>query len=118
MADTPGGFAVQEVTCDECGESLGYQAADAPVQRELWRHNKCPVRIARELGMTRDAYDTAFSVTAATINGAYPDFPNNIIGDPKQNDVRLLRAGLAASAVLEALATVGFALTQPEKDEQ
>jgi hypothetical protein len=103
---------LQEVFCEECGESLGAQAAGTLIQREMWRHNQCPERIARQLGMTRGAYNTAVTIATATINGAYPDFPNNVLGD-QQAAVRLLRAGMAARAVLESLSTIGFTLRAP-----
>ena len=94
---------LQEVCCEECGTSLGYQAAGTEVQQELWQHTRCPVQIARGLGISRDAYDRAFAVAAASINASYPDF-----GDPEHANLRTLRAELAAGTVLEALSVSGF----------
>ena len=48
-------------------------------------------------------------------NYTYPDFPNNVLGDPQQKEVQLLRAGMAAGAVLESLAVLGFTLKEPEE---
>jgi hypothetical protein len=93
---------LQEVCCEDCGESLGAQAAGTDIQREMWQHTRCPERTARQLGMTRLAYDTALTITTATLDGAYPDFPDN---------VRILRAKIAAAAVLEALSAAGYTLS-------
>ncbi len=95
---------LQEVFCEECGQSLGFQAAGTPVQSKMWPHPSCPERVARQLRMTRLGYDTAMTVTTASIVAAYPEL--NV-------DVRLLRAGMAAGAVLEALSAF-FTLKENE----
>lgn len=97
---------MQEVRCHECGEDLGAQPANIEINREYWVHNRCPVRLARNLGVSAELYEQLLGVAAVTIAGAYPDFPNNVIGDVALNDVRFMRANIAAGAVLEALGTV------------
>lgn len=100
---TVGIDGLQEVFCLDCGDSLGFQTAEAPVQRELWPHTGCPATIARELGVSRPALDTALRCAAGAISGSYPDCE----GTPEQQD---LRASLAARLVLQRLAAFGFGL--------
>jgi hypothetical protein len=100
---------MQEVRCHECGESLGWQPDDIEVDRGMWVHNRCPVRLARNLGLNDELYDKALGATTNAICLMYPDFPHAVLDD--DNDLfRLFRAGMAAEAVLEALGKVGFKL--------
>jgi hypothetical protein len=105
--------AMQEVFCDEdgCGVSLGYQGA-GEIQRDHWRHNRCPERIARDLNMSRKDYDQAVGTATVAIAGAYPDFPNGDIDNRSKEvvDVRVLRARIAAECVMECLTVVGFTM--------
>jgi hypothetical protein len=94
--------SMQEVRCRECGESLGYQGA-GEVAWELWEHNRCPVRLARNLGVDAELYDQMRDTVKLAIVGAYPEFPHNTIGDHDMDLFRLFRAGIAAEMVLEAL---------------
>jgi hypothetical protein len=101
---------MQEVCCPDCGASLGYQQADTHIDWQQWRHARCPVRLATKLGLNEELYDKALGVATVAIAGAYPDFPNNVLDDRKQDDVRNLRAKIAAEVVLESLGIVGFKL--------
>ena len=94
---------LQEVCCRDCGMSLGYQ--QAPIQWELWRHNRCPVRLARDLGVDADLYGQLLAVITTTIVGCYPDFPLHTTGE-RTDDFRHMRASIAAGAILEVLGTV------------
>jgi hypothetical protein len=115
MGIVPAGY--KEVCCEDCGESLGYEAAAVELVREYWQHPRCPERIARQLQISRADYDRAHAVAAVTIAGAYPDFPNNVIGDERFAKLRALRANIAAGAALEALATAGrFTFNTSEGD--
>jgi hypothetical protein len=99
---------MQEICCPECGESLGYQG-DGSVDWANWRHNRCPVRLARNLGLSREDYDHALGIATVAISGAYPDFPNNVLGKGDA-DLRVMRANIAAGVVLESLGVTGFTM--------
>jgi hypothetical protein len=94
---------LQEVRCHECGASLGYQGP-GEIQWDYWQHSRCPVRLARRLGITREAYDMAAAIATAAVAAAYPDFPNNVLEQPGVvDDAQTLRARIAAEMVLERL---------------
>ena len=97
---------MQEVCCQDCGVSLGYQQADTEIRWEMWRHNRCPVRLARNLGVDAELYGQLLGVLAVTIVGCYPDFPNNVIDEAGKDDFRHMRGTIAAGAVLEVMGTV------------
>jgi hypothetical protein len=99
-----------EVRCQDCGELLGHQGGEEIVW-ELWRHNRCPVRLARALGLNAELYEKAVGVATAAICGAYPDFPTGLSHAREQAaTVRTLRARIAAEVVMESLGVVGFKL--------
>lgn len=98
-----------QVRCRDCGAELGYQAG-GEIQWELWRHNRCPVRLAANLGLNEQLYDKALGVAAVAVMGAYPDFPNSVLDDKELTQLRVLRAKMAAEMVLEQLGIVGFKL--------
>jgi hypothetical protein len=100
---------LQEVRCPDCNEHLGYQGGEE-IQWEFWRHNRCPERIAQDLQMSRKDYDQAVGTATVAIAGAYPDFPNNVIGDENRTDIRVMRARIAAECVMECLTVVGFTM--------
>ena len=104
------GEGMVEVHCRDCGTSLGAQGGNSEedIQWELWEHGRCPVQIARALGLNTELYEKALNVTTVAILGAYPEFPNNTIGDTDLDAVRLLRAGIAAECVLDQLGKTGF----------
>jgi hypothetical protein len=109
-----------EVFCDEdgCGVSLGFQSADVPIQREMWRHNGCPVRIARDLGLSREGFERAWGITTAAIAGAYPEFPHNKLDDGDGDaGYRLFRARIAARCALESLSMVGFRISEERTND-
>lgn len=101
-----------EVVCPDCGVHLGHQAGGEEIQWELWKHARCPVRLARVLGLTREHYDHALGIATVAIAAAYPDFPNNVLGDDETADLRTRRAHLAAEVVLESLGTLGFRMSK------
>lgn len=115
--------ALQEVLCEDCSESLGYQAAAAEVNRAHWKHNRCPVRIAEQLDLSPEDYEAAVAVTVASLAAAYPEFTRAPGGAPpgahyaevvkddqlQTKDWGTLRAEIAAGTVLQALSTYGFA---------
>jgi hypothetical protein len=99
---------LREVRCPECAEHLGYQG-DGEIDWVNWRHNRCPVRLARQLGLSREDYDHALGIATVAISGAFPDFPNNMLGKADA-DLRVMRANIAAGVVLESLGVTGFTM--------
>jgi hypothetical protein len=99
---------MQEVFCNEegCDVSLGYQSTAAPIQWEMWVHNRCPVRLARNLGVDAELYGQMLAVATVALAGCYPDFPNNRLDDRSMDDFRHMRATIAAGAILECFGTV------------
>lgn len=98
---------MQEVLCPDCGTSLGYQGP-GDIQYDYWQHARCPVRSARRLGLTRQEYDMAVQIASIAVYAAYPDFPNSVLasagsGPEDTDEVRQLRARIAAEMVLERL---------------
>jgi hypothetical protein len=98
-----------EVRCPECDESLGYQG-EGEIDWANWRHNRCPVRLARKLGLSREDYEHALGIATVAISGAYPDFPNNLLAGKDEADFQAMRANIAAGVVLESLGVTGFTM--------
>jgi len=99
---------LQEISCIECGKSLGWQDSQAEFDPEMWQHTRCPVRIARLLGLSDQEYENVFAYASTAVMSAYPDFPNNVIGDESNRKLKELRADIAAGLVLEGLGVLGY----------
>jgi hypothetical protein len=108
------GSEMQEVCCIDCAFSLGWQAADVPIDYTQWVHNRCPVRIARDLKVSNEAYDEMFFVVSRAIRASYPEFPNNVLDDPGNEVVQALRSDIAAGMALERLSLLGYSLVKKE----
>jgi hypothetical protein len=105
---------MQEVRCIDCDLSLGWQAADVPIDYEYWVHNRCPVRIARDLRISNEEWDEMFFAVSRSIRASYPEFPNNVLDDPGNEVIQALRSDIAAGMALERLTILGYSLVKKE----
>jgi hypothetical protein len=66
--------------------------------------------------MSREDYDMAIGISTVAIVGAYPDFPNNVLGESIGNkalaDFQHQRAQIAAEVVFQCLTTVDFTMSR------
>lgn len=99
---------LQAIDCKYCGENLGYQDVNAPIQWEHWQHN-CTAQIADEWEVPVEFVDGLHEVIKHAIAGAYPDITGTL-GDPKDVPQIMLRARLAANRVLAQMAQKGYRL--------
>jgi hypothetical protein len=99
---------LQEVKCRDCGESLGYQGEEVPIDYAVWPHNRCPERLRLSFGITRAEYDRIHKLVSDAIEVSYPEFPRNVIGDPADKMLQELRGNIAAGYVMEVLAKFGY----------
>lgn len=99
-----------EVRCDLCGEPLGYQSADVPVDPELWRHSRCPVRLAEHWGIGVDVVLELTDLLSAAIASCYPEIPGKrpITRASGTRQLSKLRGDIAAGHAMELLAANGF----------
>lgn len=97
---------MQRVDCPLCGQNMGFQSADMPIDWEEWQHTRCPGRLAQQWDMTRDQVEKLTQDVESLIGVSLADL---LPDDPKMSD---LRTRLAAEHVLELLARRGYKLSE------
>lgn len=90
------------VNCLDCGDNLGYQDAQQPINRRYWEHHYCAPRIARRWGISSSDAAAIHDVICRAIAGAYPDITGTL-GDPADKPKIQARARIAANHVMAAL---------------
>jgi hypothetical protein len=107
---------MQEVCCRDCGHLLGWQDSAQEINWSYWKHNRCPVRLAKALDLSAEDYQAVLQSMTHLITAAYPDFPQMIEGQSPTapEGWALHRAEIAAGMVLEGLAQ-SYALVPRKK---
>lgn len=106
------GVGMMKVDCPLCGENLGYQQDNVPIDWKMWPHNRCKVRIRDMWHLTGDDIDDLTKIVEARIAACYPDFPEGHYGDPEKDEFRAFRGRLAAGHLFDALLARGWQITR------